>query len=105
MKKALRFSWTLFVGAFFPFSAFAEEAAHATTSSGLAGLGVGLGIGIAVLGAGLGQGKVGAAFMDGVSRNPSAQKQMFVPLLIALAFVETLVLFTFLVVQGLLGKI
>lgn len=93
------------MGALLPLSSlFAEEGAAHASGGGHGGIGVGLGIGIAVLGAGLGQGKIGAAFMDGVSRNPSAQKQMFVPLLIALAFVETLVLFTFLVVQGLLGK-
>ena len=65
---------------------------------------VGLGIGLAVIGAATAQGRMAAAFMEGVSRNPGAQKSMFVPLIIALAFAETLVLFTFLVVSTLSGK-
>jgi len=65
---------------------------------------VGFGIALAVMGAATAQGRIAAAFMTGVARNPSAQKAMFVPLILGLAFVETLVLFTFLVVQGLAGK-
>ncbi len=101
--------WMLVVGTMLTsFSAFAEEGAHA--AAGGAGalwsspLAVGLGIALAVIGAATAQGKIGAAFMEGVSRNPAAQKSMFVPLILSLVFVETLVLFTFLIVSGLSGK-
>lgn len=87
-------------------SVYAEEGAHA--AGGLpvwsSPLAVGLGIALAVIGASTAQGRIAAAFMEGVSRNPSAQKSMFVPLILSLVFVETLVLFTFLVVSGLSGK-
>ena len=89
-------------------SLFAEEGAHAAAAVGGAlwssPLSVGLGMAFAVIAAATAQGKIGAAFMDGVSRNPGAQKSMFVPLILSLVFVETLVLFTFLVAQSLLGK-
>ncbi len=87
-------------------SVFAEEGAHAASGGmgSLLPLSVGLAMALAVLGASTAQGKIGAAFMDGVSRNPGAQKSMFVPLILSLVFVETLVLFTFLVAQSLLGK-
>ena len=87
-------------------SLFANEGAAAVSGGGLwsSPLSVGLGMALAVIAAATAQGKIGAAFMDGVSRNPGAQKSMFVPLILSLVFVETLVLFTFLVAQSLLGK-
>ena len=87
-------------------SVFAEEGAHAAAGAGFwsTPLAVGVGMALAVMAAATAQGRIGAAFMEGVSRNPSAQKSMFVPLILSLVFVETLVLFTFLVVSGITGK-
>jgi F0F1-type ATP synthase membrane subunit c/vacuolar-type H+-ATPase subunit K len=80
--------------------AFAQEAAaHAAsagvTDHGLFALGAALALGIAALGGGLAQGKIGASAMEGLARNPQARDSIFVPMIIALVFVETLVLFTF----------
>lgn len=90
--------------------ALAEEAAQATGDAsfvGLMAIGAGLGIGLAAFGAASGQGKAAAAALDGIARNPSAQGKMFVPLIISLALMESLVIFTFLVtnnIAGLIGK-
>jgi F-type H+-transporting ATPase subunit c len=46
----------------------------------------------------LGQGKIGSAALEGIARNPGAAKAMFTPMILALVFVETLVLFTLLIV-------
>ena len=87
--------------------AFAQEAAVAAASSagdhGMIALAAALALGLAVIGGALGQGKIGAAAMDGIARNPQAK--LFIPMILALVFVETLVLFTFLVASGLAGKI
>jgi F-type H+-transporting ATPase subunit c len=56
------------------------------------------GMGIAAFGCGLGQGKIGAAALEGIARNPGAAGSIFTPMLLSLAFVETLVLFTFLMI-------
>lgn len=56
------------------------------------------GVGIAAFGCGLGQGRIGAAAQEGIARNPGAAKSMFIPMILALAFVETLVLLTFVTV-------
>ena len=56
------------------------------------------GMGIAAFGCGLGQGKIGAAALEGIARNPGAANSIFTPMLLSLAFVETLVLFTFLMI-------
>ncbi len=82
--------------------------AHSQTtdsSSGLVGLGAGVAIGVAALGGGLGQGRAVASAMDGIARNPAAQQKMFVPMILGLVFIETLVLFSFVVAFQLVGKV
>lgn len=66
-------------------------------------IGASFGMGIAAFGCGLGQGKIGAAALEGIARNPGAAKSIFTPMLLGLAFVETLVLFTFLMIIIKLG--
>ncbi len=68
---------------------------------GLIGLGAGLGVGLAAFGAASGQGKAAAAALEGIARNPSAGGKMFVPLVLSLALMESLVIFSFLVTSGL----
>jgi F-type H+-transporting ATPase subunit c len=81
-------------------AAFAQggEAAAAGGSKGLLWIAAIFGVGIAAFGCGLGQGKIGAAAQEGIARNPGAAKSMFIPMILALAFVETLVLLTFVTV-------
>ncbi len=85
------------VGIFASTAAFAEEAATAVASTGGAhtGLGYALGFGLAVLGAGLGQGKAASAALEGITRNPQSSNTVFVPMIISLVFIESLVLFLF----------
>jgi F-type H+-transporting ATPase subunit c len=95
---------TLFTAA----PAFAEEAVAAGSSGGNAGmyaLGAGLAIGLAACGGALGQGRIGASAMDGIARNPQAQKTMFVPMIIGLALIESLVIYALVIAFMLQGKI
>jgi F-type H+-transporting ATPase subunit c len=73
--------------------AFAEGAeatgGHTEVLKWLA-LGSGLGLGIAANGGALGQGKMVAHAMEGIARNPQAAKDMFVPMILGLAFIEAL---------------
>ncbi len=73
--------------------AFAQEAAAAHAVSEYAPLGVGLLMGVAVLGGTLSQGKAISAGLEAIGRNPSARGDIFTPMLIGLAFVESLVIF------------
>lgn len=57
------------------------------------GISSGFGLGIAALGCALGQGKMVASAMDGISRNPQAAKDMFVPMILGLAFIEALTIY------------
>jgi F-type H+-transporting ATPase subunit c len=58
-------------------------------------IGVGLGMGLAAGLAGLGQGRVAGAVAEALARNPGARPGIQLALFIGLAFIESLVLFTF----------
>jgi len=55
-------------------------------------------VGIAAFGGALGDGRAIAAACEGTARNPGAADRIFTMLLLGLALIETLVLFTFLTV-------
>ncbi len=82
-----------------------QKAAEATGGGGFYALAAGLAIAIAALGGALGQGKVGAAAMEGIARNPQAQKTMFIPMIIVLALIESFVIFSLAIAMIIVGKI
>ncbi len=88
-------------------AAFAQGAAPAAVdnSKGLIGIGAALAIGLAALGGGLGQGKAAAAALDGIARNPQASGKIFVPMIVALALIESLVIYGLLIAFNLAGKL
>ena len=78
-----------------PAVSFAEEAAHdAAAGKPMYALAKGFAVGIAALGCALGQGKIVSTALDGIARNPGASGQIFTPMLLGVAFVETLLIFT-----------
>ena len=87
--------------------AFAEEGAAAGGSvvNGLIALAAGLGMGIAAFGFGLGQGRATAAAMESIGRNPNSADRIFTPLILGLALMEALALYTLVIAFFLQGKI
>ena len=79
--------------------AFAQTpAAEAAKPVNWVAIASGFGMAIAAgLGA-LGQGRIGAAACEGMARNPSARAGIQLALILGLAFVESLVLFTLVVI-------
>lgn len=67
-------------------------------------LAVGLGLPIAVIGAGLGQGKVGGAAMEAMARQPEMAGKIQTGMLIAMAFIESLVIYALVMFFMLNGK-
>jgi F-type H+-transporting ATPase subunit c len=105
MKRVSRYFGLVISVLLLPLASFAEEAAGAMPHySPWIGPFAGLGIAIAAFGAALGQGRIGAAYMEGVSRNPGAAGTMRTFFILGLVFVETLVLFTLLIEMMLVGK-
>ncbi len=62
-----------------------------------ASLGAALAIGLAAFGGALGQGRTAASALEGIARNPAAQGKIFVPMIIGLALIESLVLYAFVI--------
>jgi F-type H+-transporting ATPase subunit c len=76
--------------------AMAAEGAT-TVSDPYASLSAALAIGIAAFGGAMGQAKTAAAALEGIGRNPAAQPKIFVPMIIGLALIESLVLYAFVI--------
>jgi F0F1-type ATP synthase membrane subunit c/vacuolar-type H+-ATPase subunit K len=53
----------------------------------------------------LGQGRVGAAAMESIGRNPNSADRLFLPLVLTLALLEALALYGFVIAILLQGKI
>jgi F-type H+-transporting ATPase subunit c len=85
-----------------------EEAATGGLPAGAAAaipIGAGIGIGIAAIGGALGQGISIRSALDGIARNPGASGKIVTPMIIGLAMIESLVIYSLLVSLLLLFKI
>ena len=80
---------------FLPWASLAEEMSSSNSAgeAGMKALAAAISISLGALGGALGQGRVAASAMEGIARNPQASKSMFVPFMVALAMIESLVLF------------
>jgi F-type H+-transporting ATPase subunit c len=102
MKKYALLAFAMLMSA----SAFAQEAVSGPGGDkGMYALGLAIMLGLGVYGATSGQAKVGAAAMEGLARNPQARNSMFVPMIVVLALIESLFILTWLIAQGMSGKI
>jgi F-type H+-transporting ATPase subunit c len=94
----------------FASTALAQQAAGAATGAAgsdrfaAAALAAGLAIGVAALGGTLGQGRATAAALEGISRNPGAASRIQTPMILGLALIESLVLFSFVIAFMLQSK-
>lgn len=96
--KAKGFLYALAIS-FLSLPAFAADGAN----SGYAALAAGFGIAIAAAGGAYGQGMAASAALEGIARNPSAQNKLFVPMIIALALIESLVIYALIISFSLVG--
>ena len=60
-------------------------------------IGAGLAIGLAAFGGSLGQGRAASAALEGIARNPNASGKIFVPMILGLALIESLVIYALLI--------
>lgn len=85
--------------------AFAADGSSGSSAGAAAAIGAGLGMGIAAFGCALGQGRLAAAALEGIARNPGARGEVFVPMIIGLALVESLAIYALIIAFFLIGKI
>jgi F-type H+-transporting ATPase subunit c len=95
-KSSALFATTL-IAALAPVASAVAEDAAAHQGSPLGPIGAGLAIGIAVLGGGLGQGKAVGSMLESYGRNPSVGGKLLAPMLIGMAFIESLVILAFVI--------
>ena len=77
--------------------AFAQNASQYSPASQWVPLAAGLGMALAAGLCGLGQGRATASSAEALARNPGARPGIFLFLILGLAFIESLVLFAFLI--------
>ena len=97
MKRFLAFMF------FASSSVFASEPVQAATADAsdkawLKMLAAGLTIALAAVGGAIAQGKTASTALEAIGRNPSAQNKIFVPMIVALALIESLVIYALVVV-------
>jgi F-type H+-transporting ATPase subunit c len=78
---------------------------NAFTVNAAKAIGAGIGFGIAAGFAGIGQGLVGKGATEGVARNPGAVGTVQTLMIIALALIESLVLFALLIAFVVVGRV
>ena len=64
-----------------------------------------LAVALPALGGALGQGRAAAAALEGIARTPGASGKIFVPMILGMALIESLVLFGLIMAFILSGKI
>jgi F-type H+-transporting ATPase subunit c len=107
MRKLFAILGALFVSVITSGLALAAEGAAGTDSQAQVAIAISAGIAVAIaaFGAALGQGRVGAAAMESIGRNPNAADRLFLPLVLTLALLEALALYGFVIAILLQGKI
>jgi F-type H+-transporting ATPase subunit c len=108
MRKLVVYVGALFVTVLAAGVAMAAEGAAAAGDSPARvaiAISAGVAVAIAAFGAALGQGRVGAAAMESIGRNPNAADRLFLPLVLTLALLEALALYGFVIAILLQGKI
>ena len=100
-QKVLRFIG-LFLAASCSAVVFASGG-DAQSSSGLVKIGAAIAIGLGAAGAATGQGRAASSALEGIARNPASRGDVFVPMILALVFMEFQALLAFVVAFMILG--
>ncbi len=74
------------------------------SDNGMIAIGAAIAIGLAALGGTLSQGRAISSGLEAIGRNPSASGKVFVPMLLGLALIESLVIISFVIANNLAGK-
>lgn len=80
-----------------PAIAMAQDAGLSDDVKKYVAIAAGFGIAIASFGGALAQGRAAAAAVDGIARNPGASGKVFTPMILGLALIESLVIYSLLI--------
>ena len=107
MKRLLLCLSAAALGLFYSSAAMAAAEATEAAVAAKAGIAIaaGLAIGLAAFGAALGQGRMAAAAMESIGRNPNAAPRIQLPMILGLAFIEALAIYALIIAFALQGKV
>jgi F-type H+-transporting ATPase subunit c len=98
MRKVVFLILTMMALSIFTMPAFAQGEVAASGGTNWVAITSGFAMAFAAALAALGQGRVASAACEGLARNPAARPGIQIALFVGLAFIESLVLFTFLII-------
>jgi len=98
MRKVMMIVFALMALMMVAMPAYAQGGGSSAGGANWVAISSGFGIAIAAGLAGLGQGRVGAAACEAMARNPAARPAIQLALILGLAFIESLVLFTLVII-------
>ena len=98
MRKVTMIIFALMALMMVAMPAYAQGTTSSAGGTNWIAISSGFGIAIAAGLAGLGQGRVGAAACEAMARNPAARPAIQLALILGLAFIESLVLFTLVII-------
>jgi F-type H+-transporting ATPase subunit c len=98
MRKIVMLLFVMIMFSILAVPAFAQTGAAAAGSTNWVAITSGFAIAIAAGLAALGQGRVASAACEALGRNPAARTGIQVALILGLAFIESLVLFTLVII-------
>ena len=98
MKKLMTIFFSLGAMMLMAMPAFAQGGSAAAPATNWVPIASGFGMAIAAGLAALGQGRVGCAACEAMARNPAARPAVQLALILGLAFIESLVLFTLVII-------
>ncbi len=98
MRKFVMLMFVMMMASILAVPAFAQTGGAAAAGTNWVALTSGFAIALAAGLAALGQGKVASAACDALGRNPAARPGIQLALILGLAFIESLVLFTLVII-------
>lgn len=104
MKKFVNSVAILFTLLFVSSPAFAQGTAETGSKNWIA-IATALTIALAVVGGAFAQGRAASSALEGIARNPEASNKILTPMIIALALIETLVIYALVIALILSGKL
>ena len=96
--RILQYMFMALAALFMASPAFAQTAGGGSGASSMVPIGAGIGMAIASGLCGLGQGRAAGSAAEAVARNPGARAAVQLFLVLGLAFMESLALFTFVII-------
>ena len=96
--RTMKYIFSILAALLISAPAFAQGAAAASPAAQWVPLAAGLGMALAAGLCGLAQGKATASSAEALARNPGARPGIFIFLILGLAFIESLALFTFVII-------